>query len=116
MTALAYTVNLDYPTPLHLEGDKYLVTGTVTGDTGDYAADGTAFVPSQFGLDTYESLIFDHSSLATIHVFFNLGASYALGKLKLFVEDSIEGIEAEHGDTAATAQTIGFIAVGRKAR
>jgi hypothetical protein len=116
MAAAALTYNLDQPDLIHLEGDDYLVTGTITTDTGDYAAGGLAIVPSTFGLDTYETFILGPSSIATIHTYFIPGASYILGKIKLFKEDGTTGIEAEHAASALTAQTWPFIAIGRKAK
>lgn len=111
MAAVALTYNLDTPDKVHLGGGRYLVTGDITFDTGDYATGGISLSASSFGLDTIDRVLVGKPSIVRTSVYWIKSS----GKLKVFIEDAISGIEAEHAASALTAQTIPFVAVGRKA-
>ncbi len=111
MAAPVLTYNLDQPDKVHLGGDRYLVTGEITTDTGDYAAGGTAVTAASFGLDTIDRLIVGKPSIVRTSAYFVKSTL----KIKLFIEDGTTGIEAEHPTSALTAASIPFVAVGRKA-
>lgn len=117
MTALATTYTLDYRDPVHLEGDKYLVTGTINFNAGAGVVGGHSIVPATFGLDQFISfMVASQTSILGHHANFVLGASYILGKVILFIDDTTSGVEvAETTADFAAAQTIDFIAIGRKA-
>lgn len=106
--ALTYTIDED---PLHLGGNRYLVTGEITTDTGDYASNGIALTASNFLLDSFDRVIVGKPSIIRTSAYW----VKSTGKLKIFVEDAISGIEAEHPASALTAQSIPFVIVGRKA-
>lgn len=111
MAAAVLTFNLDQPDKVHLGGGRYLVTGEVTTDTGDYAAGGLAVTAANFAGDTIERILFGGSSIVRTHAYFVKSTL----KIKVFLEDSISGIEAEHAASALTAQSWPFIAVVKKA-
>ena len=111
MAAAVLTYNLDQPDKIHLGGGRYLVTGEITNDTGDYAAGGVAVTAASFGLDTIERLIVGKPSIVRTSAYFVKSTL----KIKIFLEDVISGIEAEIGAVALTASSTPFIAVGKKA-
>jgi hypothetical protein len=111
MAAAVLTYNLDQADKVHLGGDRYLVTGDITTDTGDYASGGVAVTAASFGLDTIDRLLVGKPSIVATSVYWIKSTL----KLKIFLENSISGIEAEHGVSALTASTIPFVVVGRKA-
>lgn len=110
MAAVAITYNLDQPDKVHLGGGRYLVTGEITFDTGDYATGGVAISASNLGLDTIDRFIVGHSSILGIDPYW----IKSTGKLKVFKDDA-GGISAEHAASALTAQSIPFVAIGKKA-
>lgn len=111
MAAVALTYNLDQADRIHLGGNAWLVSGTVTTDTGDYAAGGFALNATNLGVDSIDRVIVGKSTLATVHAY------WVKSTQKVFVleDDAISGIPAEHATGAMDAQTIPFIAVVRKA-
>lgn len=111
MPAAVLTYNLDQPDKIHASGDVYIVTGEITFDTGDYAAGGLAITAASLGLDSVQRLLVGKTSIIRTSAYW----LKSTGKLKIFLQDSISGIEAEHAASALTAQSIPFIAVGRKA-
>lgn len=110
MAAAVLTFNLDQPDKVHLGGGRYLVTGEITTDTGDYATGGLTLAASSFGGDTIERLIVGHSSILGVDPYW----VKSTGKLKIFKDDA-GGISAEHAASALSAQSWPFIAVVRKA-
>jgi len=117
MTTLATTYTLDNADPIQLSGDKYLVTGTINFNAGAGVVGGHSIVPATFGLDTFESFqVTSQTSILGHHAYFVPGASYALGKVILFIDDTTSGVEvAETTADFAAAQSIVFVAIGRKA-
>ncbi len=111
MAAAVLTFNLDQPDKVHLGGGRYLVSGEITTDTGDYATNGLAVTAANFGGDTIERVLLGGSSIGRTHVYFVKSTL----KIKVFLEDGTTGIEAEHGASALTAQSWPFIAVVKKA-
>ncbi len=111
MAAVAITYNLDQPDKVHLGGGRYLVTGEITFDTGDYATGGVAISASNLGLDTIDRFIVGKTSIIKTSAYW----IKSTGKLKVFLEDGTSGIEAEHAASALTAQSIPFVAIGKKA-
>jgi hypothetical protein len=111
MAAAVFTYNLDNADRIQLGGNQWLVTGEITSDTGDYAAGGVAIAASSLNADTIDRLIVGKTSIIKTSAYW----IKSTGKLKIFLEDVISGIEAEHAASALTAQSIPFIAVVRKA-
>lgn len=111
MPAVAVTYNIDQPSRIHLRGDRYLITGEVTLDTGDYAAGGFALNATNLGVDVVERVLVGKPSIVRTSAYWIKSTS----KVKVFLEDVITGIEAEHAASALTAQSIPFIAVVRDA-
>lgn len=110
MAAAVLTFNLDQPDKVHLGGGRYLVSGEITTDTGDYATGGLTVAAASFGLDTIDRLIVGHSSILGIDPYW----IKSTGKIKVFKDDA-GGISAEHAASALTAQSIPFVAIGKKA-
>src|SRR5688572_12263625 len=110
MAAVVVTTNLDQADKVHLGGDRWLVTGEWTYDTGDYATNGLAVTAASLGLDSIDRLLVGHSSILGVDAYW----IKSTGKVKFF-KDDIAGVSAEHAASAMTAQSVPFIAVGRKA-
>lgn len=111
MTTLVLTTILDQPERVQLAGDRWLVSGEFVTDTGDYVTNGIAIAASLLNADTIERLIVGKPSIVRTSAYW----IKSTGKIKIFLEDTISGIEAEHAASALTAQSIPFIAVVRKA-
>ena len=111
MAAAVLTYNLDNADRIQLGGNQWLVTGEITSDTGDYAAGGLTIAASSLNADTIDRLIVGKTSIVKTSAYY----VKSTGKIKIFLEDAISGIEAEHAASALTAQSIPFIAVVRKA-
>lgn len=111
MAAAVLTYNLDNADRIQLGGNQWLVTGEITADTGDYAAGGVAVTAANFNATTIDRLILGGTSILGTHVYWVKSTL----KIKVFKEDAISGVEAEHAASALTAQTWPFIAVVRKA-
>jgi hypothetical protein len=109
MAAAVFTTNV--ATRSHLEGDRWLVTGTITNDTGDSAAGGVLYPVAQLDATSIDRLLLFGTSIATTHVYW----IKSTGKIDHFVEDSITGKEAVAGAAALDASTFAFVAVIRKA-
>ena len=110
MAALVVTTILDQPDRLPVTGQDALVSGEFVLDTGDYASGGFAVAASSLSADTIVRLIVGHSSILGVDAYW----IKSTGKVKLF-KDDIAGVSAEHAASAATAQSIPFVAVVRKA-
>ena len=112
MAALTASYNLDNADRIQLGGDQWLVTGELTLDLGDYATGGLTVAASSLNADTIVRLIVGKPSVIKQSAYW----IKSTGRIKLFLQDVISGIEAEQGNaTAPGAQSIPFIAVVRKA-
>lgn len=111
MAAAVLTTNLGQADKVHLGGGKYLITGTITSDTGDYATGGLAVTAATFALDRLDTLFVATSSIISTRPYFDK----ANLKIKVFKEDGISGIEVEHAASALSAQVWPYIAIGFKA-
>ena len=106
------TYNLDQPDKIHTTGDLYIVTGEITTDTGTYTAGGLVITPASLFLDSVQRLFVGKPSIVRTSAYW----IKSTGRLRVFIEDAISGIELEVATGAAlTASSIPFIAVGRKA-
>src|SRR5258708_30055888 len=104
----AFTTNI--ATRTKLRGDRWLITGTITNDTGTQAAGGTAYDPvAQLQLTTLERLLLGASSVILVRSFW----VKSTGKIQQFIEST--GTELDVGAAAATASSFPFIAIGHKA-
>jgi hypothetical protein len=117
MTVLAVTITLDQENPIQLSGDDYMISGTFTYDTGDYVAGGNivsatgAQCLANFRLNSVTRLITDGGSIGNHrHVWLK-----STGAVKTFHKLTGDFLPVEHAASAMTAQTIGFIAFGKKA-
>jgi len=106
--ATAFAANI--ATRTKLRGDRWLLTGTITNDTGTQAAGGVAFDPvAGLGLTTLDRLLLGPSSVILNRSFW----IKSTGKIQQFIEST--GTELDVGAAAATASTYPFIAIGHKA-
>lgn len=95
----------------HLQGDRWLVTGTITNDTGDDAAGGTLYPIAQLDATSVDRLVLFGTSIIQTHAYWIKSS----GKIAFFHEDDTTGSETAVGAAALAASTIPFIAVIRKA-
>lgn len=109
MAAVVFTT--DIRARIQLKGDKFLVLGYITNDTGDDAAGGQAYAVTQLDLTTIDSLILGGTSIVRTHS----NWIKSTGKIQTFLEDGTSGIEAAVGAAALTAKTTPFVAIGSKA-
>lgn len=117
MTVLAVTVALDQEVPQHISGDVYVITGSITYDTGVYVTGGdlmtdtAAHTLANFRLNSVDRLVLDGGSIGNLrHVWVK-----STGAIKSFHKLTANFLPVEHAASAMTAQTFGFIAFGRLA-
>jgi len=109
MAAATFTTNISHRS--QLAGDRWLVTGTITNDTGDSTTSGVLYPVAQLDATTIDRLLITSTSVIRTHAWWDKSS----GKIEHFIEDGTTGDEAEVGAAALGAQTMSFIAIIRKA-
>jgi len=105
------TFALDQEIPVQISGDRYVVSGHFTYDTGTYVAGGAAIAASSLRLDSIDRLVLGGSSIGNHRQYW----VKSTGKVMTFHKLTANFLPTEHTAVAMTAQTVPFIAFGRKA-